>query len=196
MSKPLKEQLRKWVSSAPKPQSPPQAAAANASFPRDNRNSPDRLRASLPTTILEAEVRRNEAVESLAHIDRQLAESAGDGDWERRAKAARRGYEYDLSRLDTCIRVFQREQVSDKAALAVLQKELDDAKEACRRLASEVERLSSISSAMPKDASIGVAIEFVEVCRIGMAESAFIRYMNRARDRVHGKNREESKGPR
>jgi hypothetical protein len=188
VSKLLKDQLREWVNSAPKPPSPPQVTAV-AGFPRDNRSSPDRLRASLPTTILEAEVRRNEAIDSLARIDQQLAESAGDEDWERRARTARRGYEYELSRLDTCVRVFQREQTSDKATFAVLQKELDDAKEACRRLAGEVERLSSVASAVPKDANIRVAIEFVEVCRIGMAESAFTRYMNRARDRVHGKTR-------
>lgn len=185
MSKPLNEQLRAWVSSAPKSSVPRgEIAASSSGFSRDMRNAPDRLRASLPTTLLEAEVRRAEVVEALADIDRQLAESSQDEDWRRRATTARRGYEYEMSRLDTCVRVFQREQVSDKAAFAVVQKERDDAVSACHRLAGEVERLTAVIAGLRAEGH-GARTDraFVDVAHIILSEVTFNRILDRAKER-------------
>jgi hypothetical protein len=140
---------------------------------------------------MEAEVRLQECRESLIDIDSQLetrtqrtGESSEDFEaWKRKAVTARRGFEYEISRMDTCVRIFRSELASDKVAIALIEKDLDSAKESCRKLAEEVERLTGeLSTVDSKRAKADRA--FVEIARLMLSEVTYNRIIDRSRERL------------
>jgi hypothetical protein len=173
-----------------KPLAGPIHTQAGTLFPRDWRQGIGRF--EIPKSIIEAEVRLRECEESVARIESQLQERASDTPdhegWKRRAETARRGFEYEISRLTTCIRVFRQEAASDKVGFAMLEKERDDAREVCRNLATEVERLSRVVKDMPgatKEAAVSRA--FMEVAELVLSEVTFQRILSRARNKARSK---------
>lgn len=77
---------------------------------------------------------------------------------------------------------------SDKRMFEHAKKERDEATELCRRLAAEIESLQSqLERVRAGNADSITASAFVDVARLVLAESTFNRIMERANERVRGK---------
>lgn len=195
MAKSMADQLAHWArGGAPEPAPTP---TADRTIPHPDRSYPrDRMRTEgryeVPRTLIEAEVRLRECEESIADIDRQIdrrsvSESSDPNfqAWQQRAETAKRGYEYEVARMTTCVRVFRQESATDRVAVALVEKERDDARESCRRLASEVERLTSLMDAMRATSQPNaVNAAFVDVAQVVLSEVTFTRIMARAKDKA------------
>lgn len=112
-----------------------------------------------------------------------VSDKQADPDKRRRARSAL-GYYIEKWRIVSGLIT-----VKAKAERAQDPESYQSLKERCILLAAEVARLQGTTTS---DTRIAVALEFLEVCRVAMAESAFNRYLERARDRVHGSSK---KGP-
>lgn len=149
----------------------------------------------VPRNLVEAEMRLRECEESIAQIDRQIQERSPDQEdyesWKRKAETARRGYEYEISRMTTCIRVFREEAASDKAAFVLLEREREEARDSSRKLAAEVERLNGLLSELRADNRMApVYAAFVEVAQMVLSEVTFHRIMERAKDKARRSGQE------
>ncbi len=168
-----------------RPAPPPGANMSHRVYARDNS-----YEFRVPESLVEAEIRLRECDASLAHIDDQLAAKASadfptDLDyeaWTKRARAARRGYEYERARMATAVAVFREDL---RAAEAAANKERDATLEACRRLSDEVARLGAqLIDARAANRHAGINAAFVEVAQGELAAVTFERLMARAHVRL------------
>ena len=127
----------------------------------------------VPKTITEAMARLEECDRAMENIACQLEVNQADSGWRSRAGSAMSGYKQERKRMQTCIAVFKG-LPPDPAV-----KERDEAREACRRLAEEVEALTARLAAAPS----GIDRAFVECASIVLSEVTFNRILARARER-------------
>lgn len=176
MHKTMGEQLAEW--SGPVRPGPAHTEQRTERHPTGRESLRGRLQ--LPSSLMEARVRKLELEEAVASIDTQLATRANSDDtWRYRAQTARDSFLSDMRRVQLCLDIFEAREAGGVTTL-----ERDRAVDAARRLAGEVERLSvELSAAVSLHATAPVDRAFVETARLVLSEVTFQRIMERAKDR-------------